>query len=224
MNKSAKLRILVADDHALMRSGIRMLLESKPGWKVVSEAATGRQAIEQAIKLEPDVAIVDIELPDLDGLEAIRQIREATPNTQVLTLTMHDSGQMIRRALQAGARGYVTKADLPTQLVKAVMRVAEGEVFLTSAASETVMQELLKGGKEFSRPDASPGHPTPRQFEIIRLLAEGKENKEIAAVLGITVRTVESHRAQIMLRLGFHSLTELVHYAIRNKIVSAREF
>jgi two-component system, NarL family, response regulator NreC len=224
MNKSAKLRILVADDHALMRSGIRMLLESKPGWKVVSEAATGRQAIEQAIKLEPDVAIVDIELPDLDGLEAIRQIREATPNTQVLTLTMHDSGQMIRRALQAGARGYVTKADLPTQLVKAVMRVAEGEVFLTSAASETVLQELIKGGKEFSRPDTSPGHPTPRQFEIIRLLAEGKENKEIAAVLGITVRTVESHRAQIMLRLGFHSLTELVHYAIRNKIVSAREF
>src|ERR1700680_3359914 len=139
MKKSAKLRILVADDHALMRSGIRTLLESKPGWKVVSEAATGRQAIEQAIKLEPDVAIVDIELPDLDGLEAIRQIREATPNTQVLTLTMHDSGQMIRRALQAGARGYVTKADLPTQLVKAVMRVAEGEVFLTSAASETVL-------------------------------------------------------------------------------------
>jgi len=131
---------------------------------------------------------------------------------------------MIRRALEAGARGYVTKSDLPKQLVKAVMSVAEGEVFLTSAVSKTVLQELIKGAKESSPTKAYSGRPTPRQLEILRLLAEGKENKEIATVLGITVRTVESHRAQIMLRLGFHSLTELVHYAIRNKIVSAKEF
>jgi DNA-binding NarL/FixJ family response regulator len=218
MPRSGKLRILVADDHALMRSGIRTVLDSRPGWRVVSEAATGRQAIEQAVRLKPDVAIVDIEMPDLDGLEAIRQIRKATPKTQILTLTMHDSGPMIRRALQAGARGFVTKADLPKQLVRAVMNVADGELFLTSSISETILQEVIRGA-EVSL--ASPEQPTPRQIEVIRLLAEGKENKEIAATLGITVRTVESHRAQIMQRLGFHSLTELVHYAIREKIVSA---
>jgi DNA-binding NarL/FixJ family response regulator len=188
----------------------------------VSEAASGRQAIAYAVKLKPDVAIVDIQMPDLDGLVAISQIRKATPNTQILTLTMHDSGQMIRRALEAGARGYVTKSDLPKQLVKAVMNVAKGELFLSSAVSKTVVQEIINNRKESLPTKTSPGSPTPRQLEIIRLLAEGKINKEIAYQLGIAVRTVEAHRANIMQKLGFHSLADLIHYALRHGIISSQ--
>ena len=222
MTRIGQLRILVADDHALMRRGIRALLDSRPGWKVVSEAASGRQAIAYAVKLKPDVAIVDIQMPDLDGLVAISQIRKATPNTQILTLTMHDSGQMIRRALEAGARGYVTKSDLPKQLVKAVMNVAKGKLFLSSAVSKTVVQELINNRKGSLPTKTSAGSPTPRQLEIIRLLAEGKINKEIAYQLGIAVRTVEAHRANIMQKLGFHSLADLIHYALRHGIISSQ--
>jgi DNA-binding NarL/FixJ family response regulator len=221
---SKKLRILIADDHELVRRGIRGLLRAQRGWKVAGEAADGREAVEKSRKLKPDVIILDIAMPNLDGLEATRQIREAAPNTEILILTMHESNQMVRRVLEAGARGYVLKSDLAGHLVKAVKGVSRGKVYLTPKVSEIVLEGFLSKGTDSQRPQSSRFRPTPRENEIIRLLAEGKANKTIASELGITVRTVETHRAKIMLKLGLHSLTQLVHYAIRHNIVSPQTF
>jgi|ERR1700674_274656 len=214
-----KLRILVADDHDLVRRGIRGLLCARRGWRVIGEAANGREAVEKANKLKPDVAIVDISMPELDGLQATRQIREAIPNTEVVVLTMHESDQMVRRVLDAGARGYVLKSDIATHLLKAVKDVSAGKLFLTPRVSDIVLKGFLKTGNQPDPTEHPRAQPTPRELEIIRLLAVGKPNKKIAAELGITLRTVETHRAKIMLKLGLHSLAELIHYAIRHKIV-----
>ena len=217
---SKKLRILVADDHELVRRGVKTLVRAQRGWQLVGEAVNGRDAVEKARELKPDVAILDITMPELDGLEATRQIREAVPKTEVLILTMHESDQMVRRVLEAGARGYVLKSDLGGCLVQAVKSVSDGKRFLTPKVSEIVLEGFLKAASEPKGSKLAQGRPTPREVEIVRLLGEGRTNKEIAEALGITVRTVETHRAKIMLKLGLHSLTELVHYAIRNKIVS----
>ncbi len=216
-----KLRILVADDHALVRRGARAVLHSRHGWRVVGEAANGREAVEKAIELKPDVAVVDIGMPELDGVEVTRQIREAVPNTKVLVLTMHESDHMVHRALDAGAHGYVLKSDLTDSLPKAVSAVADGKRFLTPKISEIVLEGFLKTKGRHLRGERAGARGTPREIEIIRLLAEGKSNKEIATSLGIAVRTVETHRARIMLKLGLHSLAELIHYAIRQGIISA---
>jgi DNA-binding NarL/FixJ family response regulator len=213
------LRILIADDHELVRRGVLGVLHSRHGWRVVGEAANGREAVEKTINLKPDVAILDISMPELDGVEAVSQIREAVPETKVLVLTMHESDQLVKRALDAGAHGYVLKSDLTESLPKAVKAIAEGKRFLTPKVSEIVLEGFLKtrsqqGGRAGTQ-------PTPRETEIIRLLAEGRSNKEIAGQLGIAVRTVETHRAKIMLKLGLHSLAQLIHYAIQHKIVSA---
>ena len=222
MTKSkTRLRILVADDHELVRRGIRGLLRARRGWIVVGEARNGREAVEKAVKLKPDVAIVDISMPELDGLQATRQIREAVPTTQVVVLTMHDSGQMVRRVLDAGALGYVLKSDLAAHLVKAAKDVSAGKLFLTARVSDIVLKGFLRTGDQTEAMEHTQGRPTSREVEIIRLLAEGKANKEIAAKLGITTRTVETHRAKIMLKLGLHSLAEVIHYAIRHEIFSA---
>jgi DNA-binding NarL/FixJ family response regulator len=222
MTKGTKpLRILVADDHELVRRGIRGLLRARRGWTVVGEAVNGREAVEKANRLKPDVAILDISMPDLDGLQATRRIREAVPTTEVVVLTMHESDQMVRRVLDAGARGYVLKSDLATHLVKAVKDVCAGKMFLTPRVSDIVVRGFLTTGEESDPTEHSQARPTPREVEIIRLLAEGKANKEIAAKLGITIRTVETHRAKIMLKLGLHSLAELIHYAIRHKIFTS---
>jgi DNA-binding NarL/FixJ family response regulator len=216
-----KLRIFVADDHELVRRGIRGLLRTKRGWKVIGEAANGREAVERIRKLKPDVVIVDISMPDLDGLQATRRIREAVPTTEVVVLTMHESDQMVRRVLDAGALGYVLKSDLATHLVKAVKSVSAGKLFLTPKVSDIILKGFLTTGNQSDPAEHSQARPNPREVEIIRLLAEGKANKEIAAKLGITIRTVETHRANIMLKLGLHSLAELIHYAIRQKIFTA---
>jgi DNA-binding NarL/FixJ family response regulator len=222
MNRGTKqLRILVADDHELVRRGIRGLLRGRRGWRVIAEAANGREALEKANKLKPDVVIVDVSMPELDGLQATRQIRETTPNTEVVVLTMHESDQMVRRVLEAGARAYVLKSDLAAHLVNAVEDVSAGKLFLTPRVSDIVLKGFLKTGGPSEPKEHSQTRPTPREVEIIRLLAEGKANKKIATELGITVRTVETHRAKIMLKLGLHSLTELIHYAIRHEIFSA---
>jgi DNA-binding NarL/FixJ family response regulator len=215
-----RLRILVADDHELVRRGIRGLLRARPGWTVVGEAMNGREAVEKASKLKPDVAIVDISMPELDGLRATRQIREAAPTAQVVVLTMHESDQMVRRVLDAGALGYVLKSDLAAHLVRAVKEVSAGKLFLTPRVSDIVLKGFLKTANQPEVMEHSRVRPTPREVEIIRLLAEGKANKEIAAELGITIRTVETHRAKIMLKLGLHSLAELIHYAIRHELFS----
>src|SRR6267378_5846238 len=222
MGRAAKkLCILVPDDYELVRRGIRGLLRAPRGWKVVGEAANGREAIEKANKLRPDIAIVDLTMPDLDGLQATRKIREESPATKVVVLTMHESDQMVRRVLDAGALGYVLKSDLAKHLVKAVKNVSAGKLFLTPRVSDIVLKGFLKTGNQPGPTENSRPKPTRREVEIIRLLAEGKANKEIAAELGITTRTVETHRARIMLKLGLHSLAELIHYAIRHKIFTA---
>ena len=215
-----KLRILVADDHELVRHGIRGLLRARRGWRVIGEAANGREAVEKTNKLKPDVAILDVSMPDLDGLQAARQIRDASPNTKVVVLTMHESDQMVHQVLEAGALGYVLKSDLAANLVKAVTDVSAGRLFLTPRVSDIVLKGFLKNGNQAGPSEQTRAKPTPREVQIIQLLAEGKANKVIAASLGITIRTVETHRARIMVKLGLHSLAGLLHYAIRQKIVT----
>jgi DNA-binding NarL/FixJ family response regulator len=222
MTRSTKrLRILVADDHELVRRGIRGLLRARSGWTVVGEAMNGLEAVEKANRLKPDVAILDISMPDLGGLQATRQIRESVPTTQVVVLTMHESDQMVRRVLDAGALGYVLKSDLATHLVKAVKSVSGGKLFLSPRVSDIVLKGFLTAGNQSEPTQHAQARPTLREVEIIRFLAQGKANKEIAAELGITLRTAETHRARIMVKLGLHSLAELIHYAIRHKIIPA---
>lgn len=187
---------------------------------MVGEAANGRDAVEKAIKLKPDVAVVDISMPELDGVEVVRQIREAVPETKVLVLTMHDSDQIVRRALEAGVGGYLLKSDLSESLPRAVKAIADGKSFLSAKVSETVLQGFLKTKSEPDHRRPAGTRTTPREAEIVQLLAEGKANKEVAALLGISVRTVETHRSKIMLKLGLHSVAELVHHALRNEIPS----
>jgi DNA-binding NarL/FixJ family response regulator len=218
-----KLRILIADDHGLVRRGARAVLSSRRGWRVVGEAANGREAVQKAVELKPDVAVVDISMPELSGIEAVCQIREAVPDTKVLVLTMHESDQMVQRALDAGAHGYILKSDLTDSLPKAVKAVAEGKRFLTPKVSEIVLDGFLSKRSRHRQEERAGARVTTREVEIIRLLAEGKTNKEIAALLGIAVRTVETHRSKIMLKLGLHSLAEVIHYAMRNGIATVQE-
>ncbi|HXN24619.1 MAG TPA: response regulator transcription factor [Candidatus Dormibacteraeota bacterium] len=217
-----KLRILIADDHGLVRRGARAILDSRHGWRVVGEAANGREAVQKAIELKPDVAVVDIGMPELDGVEVVRQIREAVPDTKVLVLTMHESDQMVQRALDAGAHGYILKSDLTDCLAKAVKAIAEGKRFLTPKVSEIVLEGFLKTTSQHQKGGRAAARITPRESQIVGLLAEGKTNKEVAAQLGITVRTVETHRAKIMLKLGLHSLAELIHYAMRHGLATLK--
>jgi DNA-binding NarL/FixJ family response regulator len=212
----------LADDHALIRHGIRALLQAQRGWRVTGEAADGLEALEKAKKLNPDLAILDISMPHLDGLEATQLIREAAPKTRILILTMHESDQMVRRVLEAGAQGYVLKSDLAGQLVEAVKQVSQGKLFLTAKVSEIVLEGFLKAAQESRKSQQPQAKPTPREIEVIRHLAEGKTNKEIAAALGITVRTVETHRAKIMSKLGLHSIADLVRYAMHNNPSSTK--
>lgn len=216
------LRILIADDHALVRQGAKVVLQARPGWRVVGEAANGREAVQKAIALKPDVVVVDIGMPELDGVEVARQIREGVPSTKVLVLTMHESDEMVKRALDAGALGYILKSDLTECLARAVKAVSQGKRFLTPKVSEIVLDGFLKPRSQRQQEERTEVRLTPRESEIVRLLAEGKANKEIAPQLGITVRTVETHRAKIMLKLGLHSLAELIHYAMRHGIATVQ--
>ena len=210
------LRILVADDHQVVRTGLRALLESKTGWRVCAEAANGREAVEKATELQPEVAILDIGMPLLNGMEATRQIRKVSPGTEILILTMHDSEHMIQGVLEAGARGYILKDDADRNLLAAVEALRRHKPYLStrvSAAASRVARRDAVGTERPARP------LTPREREIVQLLAEGQSTKEVATYLKISVKTAETHRANIMLKMGFHSLTELVRYAVKNKII-----
>jgi DNA-binding NarL/FixJ family response regulator len=214
----APLRIVIVDDHAVVRRGVRALLETQPGWEVSAEATTGREAVELVRRLRPHVVVMDLSLPELNGLEATRQIVKESPQTEVLVLTMHHSEQLARDVLQAGARGYVLKSDADQNLIAAVESLRQHKPFLTSKVTEFVLDDYIR------RSDASDdGAPkdvvTPREREIIQLLAEGHSNKETASALGISVKTIEAHRANIMRKLHLRSISDLVRYAIRNKIV-----
>jgi len=210
------LRILVVDDHAVVRRGVRSLLESHEGWEVCGEATTGRDAVEQSRRLRPDVVVMDLSLPELNGLDATRHILKDAPETEVLVLTMHQSEGLARDVLQAGARGYVLKSDADENLIAAVENLRQHKPFLTPTVTEFVLDGYIREGAD---QDASPGAVTAREREIIQLIAEGKSNKKAASALSISVKTVEAHRANIMRKLHLRSVSDLVRYAIRNKIV-----
>jgi DNA-binding NarL/FixJ family response regulator len=214
------LRILVVDDHALVRRGVRSLLESQPDWEIAGEAATGREAVEQAKCLQPDVIVMDLSLPELNGLDATRQIVKESPRSEVLVLTMHHSEELARDVLQAGARGYVLKSDADQCLIAAIESLRQHKPFLTSTVTEFVLDDYLKRGHSEGVDDVLAAL-TGREREIIQLLAEGKSNKAAASALGISVKTIESHRANLMRKLRLRSVSDLVRYAIRNKIVQA---
>src|SRR5271157_68296 len=212
----ASLSILIADDHAVVRTGLRTLLESRDGWQVCAEAVDGRDAVEKATKHKPDVAVLDIGMPLLNGVDATRHIRKASPHTQILILTMHESDELVHQVIEAGARGYILKDDADRVLLAAVDALRHNKPYFWLRVSPAV------NPGELSSDPATP-HRTrlpPREREILQLLAEGKSNKEIATILGISVNTAEAHRANIMLKLDLHSLPELVLYAIRNNIIS----
>ena len=210
------LRILIADDHAVVRAGLRSLLESHSGWEVCAEAPDGRDALEKATKLKPDVAVLDIGMPLLNGVEATRRIRASSPSTEILILTMHESDDLVQQVVEAGARGYILKDDADRVLLAAVDAVRQHKPYFSTRVSTPPLDDLASPD-----PSRTRFRLTPREREILQLLAEGKSNKEVASLLGISVNTAEAHRANIMLKLNLHSLAELVHYAIRNNIINA---
>ena len=210
-------RILVADDHEVVRRGVCALLEGHAGFEVCDEAVDGREAVEKAKRSLPDVVILDIGMPGLNGFDAARQIRSVSPDSEVLILTMHESEQVIREVLAAGARGYVLKSDAGRDLITAVEALSRHKTFFTSRVAEMVLQKYLEGNPELVKSETTS--LTPREREVVQLVAEGRTNKEVATTLNISVKTAETHRTNIMRKLDCHSLSELVRYAIRNKII-----
>jgi DNA-binding NarL/FixJ family response regulator len=215
------LRILLADDHEMVRHGVRYLLESEPGWEVCGQAATGREAVEMAQQLHPDVVVLDLSMPDLNGLDATRQIQRTAPQCQVLILTMHESEDMVRDALAAGARGYVLKSDAGSDLVNAVRALSRRKTFFTADVQAMVLQGYLKGLDEAEAVQAASRRLTAREREIVQLVSEGKSTKEVATTLGISVKTAETHRTNVLRKLDLHSVSDLVRYAVRNRIIEA---
>lgn len=209
-------RVLIADDHEVVRHGIRVMVQSHPNLEVCGEAADGRQAVLLAAKLRPDIVIIDIGMPQLNGLDATRQIAHADPNVKVLILTMHESEQIVREVLAAGARGYLLKSDAGRDLIAALEALAGRKTFFTSKVAEIVLETYLKGGHE--KP-LSKDILTSREREVVQLLAEGKSTKEVAVALGLSVKTAETHRSNLMRKLDVHSVSQLVLYAVRNNIV-----
>jgi DNA-binding NarL/FixJ family response regulator len=212
------LRILIADDHDIVREGLRALLESQPNWLICGEAATGREAVTKTKELWPDVVVLDFSMPDLNGLEATRQIRKAFPGTEVLILTMHDSEQLAREVLAAGAHGFLVKTDVRNHIVAAIQALAQHKPFFSSAASALLLDSFLHPENQSEMNGVVRDRLTPREREVLQLIAEAKGSKEIAATLGISVKTVEAHRSNIMVKLNLHSVSELVLYALRNRI------
>jgi DNA-binding NarL/FixJ family response regulator len=206
-------RILIADDHEVVRSGLHSILSSQAGWEVVAEAEDGRRAVELAAETQPNVAILDYQLPILNGVDATREIRAFQPQTEVLIFTMHESEPLIRELLEAGARGYLLKSDARRFLLAAVEALARHQPFFTGRVSETLLSAYLANG-----------HPsgdvlTPRERGVVQLIAEGRTNKQTAKVLGINLKTVETHRAAAMRKTKSASSADLIRYAIRNKLV-----
>ena len=215
------LRILVADDHDLMRRGVKTLLQSHAGWEVCGESKTGREAVAKAEELKPDIAVLDISMPDLNGVEAARRIRKVSANTEILILSMHYSDQLIREIVEAGVRGYIVKSDSDRDLVIAVETLAGHKPFFTPHATEVILGSFNTGGLVKKVPELVSDRLTSREREIVQLLAEGKSSKEVATSLGISVKTAETHRSNVMRKLELHSVSELVRYAVRNQIIEA---
>jgi len=209
-------RILIADDHELFRRGVAAELALVPGWTVAAEAGNGRDAVELAGRLKPDIVVLDLTMPELNGLEAARKIVAAEPTARILILTAHESEQPVRAVLSAGARGYVLKSDAGRTLVAALQALLDGRFFFTSSVARMVLDGYLRNESQ----DGDPLHTlSAREREIVQLLAEGNSTKDVARALKISVNTAETHRSNIMRKMGFGSLPDLVRYAIRNRII-----
>lgn len=213
------LRILIADDHDIVRRGIRSLIEARPEWKVCDEAHSGREAVAKAEERKPDIVILDVSMPELNGLEAARRIKKVSPNSEILILSVHYSDQLIKEILDAGVRGFVVKSDSDRDLVVAVESLADHKPFFTSMATEVMLMNFQRPAS--AAPAVRTSRLTSREREIVQLLSEGKSSKEVASSLGISVKTAETHRANIMRKLEIHSVSELVRYAVRNQIIEA---
>ena len=215
------LRVLVADDHDIVRNGVRTLIEEKPGWEVVAEAADGREAVEKAKLVKPDVTILDLNMPELNGLEAAREILRSV-STKVLILTMCHSDQLIRQVLEAGAQGYLLKSDAAGDLVSAVDALRQNKTFFTLKVAQMLLEGYLGDPPKENGDNGKNGSRlTTRQSQILQLLVDGKSSRAVGAALNITVKTAETHRANIMRRLDCHSVSDLVRYAVRNHIIDA---
>lgn len=211
--------VLIADDHEIVRAGVRNLLESG-GYAVCGEASNGREAVKLAEDLQPDVVILDVTMPELNGIEAAKQVLKLCPETKVLVFTVHDAEQVVVQIFRTGAHGYILKSDAGRQLLDAVKCVLDGKHYFSSQVSEVIFDSVRNNNLPHTVAKDEE-KPTTRELEIIQLLAEGSSNKEVADKLGISVKTVETHRAAIMRKLGLHSIGELVRYAIRNHIIEA---
>jgi DNA-binding NarL/FixJ family response regulator len=216
-------RILLADDHDIVRHGLRNLLEREAGWEVCGEARDGREAVEMAAALTPDVAVLDLAMPELNGLEATRRIREACPATEVLVFTMHESEELVGEVFAAGARGYLMKSDAARHIVAAVEALAAHQPFFSTKVTAKLLEGFLRDRARSVGEDcaATSCGLTAREREVVQLLAEGRRNKDIARRLNLSVKTVETHRAAVMRKVGAGSIADVVRYAVRHRIVSA---
>lgn len=214
-------QVLLADDHEVVRCGLRTIIESRPEYRVAGEAVNGREAIEKAKALRPDLVVMDISMPYLNGLEATRQIVKEDPTIKILVLTMHNSEQVMRAVLEAGARGYLLKSDAGRDLLTGLDTLMKHHTFFTSQAADMILDGYLHSSSQSSGDSVTMVALSPREREVMQLLAEGKSTKEAAAVLGMSVRTAETHRTHIMRKLHLGSFSDLVRYAIRNRIIEA---
>lgn len=216
-----ELRILLADDHEMMRQGVRSVIEKQPGWTVCGEARTGREAVTMVEQLKPDIVVMDMTMPELNGLEATRQIKRLYPETEVLMFTGHETEELIHAVFDAGARSYILKTEARELLVTALQSLAVHKPFFTSHVGEVIFAKYLHAKSPTAEPNIPGERLTQREREIVQLLAEGKSNKEVATVLGISVKTAETHRASIMRKLDLPTFSDLVRFAIRNHIIEA---
>ena len=219
--QSGMLRILIADDHDLLRRGAKALLQSHAGWEVCGEATTGREAVAKAEELKPDIVILDVSMPDLNGVDAAKRIRKALPDTEILILSVYSPDQLIPDILEAGVREYIVKADSGRDPIAAVEALANHKPFFTAQATELMLTKFNKGRFRSEKPAELPipDRLTSREREVVQLLAEGKSTKEVASSLFVSVKTAETHRANVMRKLKVYSVTELVRYAVRHKII-----
>jgi DNA-binding NarL/FixJ family response regulator len=213
------LRILLADDHDIVRWGVQRILEQQAGWQICGEAGDGREAIRLTEQLHPDIVIIDIGMPELNGFEATRQIKRRVPETEVLVFSAAEDRHSVHAAFESGARGYLMKSDIARHLVHAVESLAQHRPFFTPKVSEIVFERYLESGDPSAIAVTSSSALTEREREVVQLLAEGNSNKEVAAKLGISSKTAETHRAAVMRKLGMKSFSELVRYAIRQRII-----
>jgi len=213
------LRIFVADDHEVVRRGICALLTAHHGWEICGEAADGREAVEKVNHLQPDIVILDIGMPALNGLEAARQILHNNSHQKIAILSITDSEQVIQEALRAGAKAYILKSDGAKDLIVAIEALQQNRTYFNSRIGQIVLNGFLNTGKMPSQKKSILPDLTAREREIVQLLAEGKSTKEVAVTLGVSVKTAETHRSNLMRKLGLHCLSELVLYAVRNNIV-----